>query len=176
MKHVSAWRFVVVTASVIGLAAGQAVPSAAAVQKIGFVDIARVFDDYQRTKTSDKDLEAKSKAKEAELKGRVEELKNLRDGLELLSDKAKEERQKQVEEKSDELQRFQLAAQNELRRQRDGIAREILKEIHDTVQAYAKAQGYDLMLNERTLVYGSDELDLTDAILKQLNEQYAKKP
>ena len=174
MKQVKPWMLVVVGLAVVGLVAGQALP-AVAVQKIGFVDIARVFDDYQRTKTSDKELEGKGKEKETELKGRVEELKKLRDGLELLSDKAKEERQKQVEEKSDELQRFQLAAQNELRRQRDSVAREILKEINDEVQAYAKAQGYDLVLNERTLVYGSQEMDVTDPILKQLNDHYASK-
>ena len=160
---------------VLGLAVAQALPALAA-GKIGFVDIARVFDEYQRTKISDKDLEAKGKAKEAELKGRVEELKKLREGLELLSDKAREERQKQVEDKSDELQRFQLAAQNELRRQRDGIAREILKEINETLQAYAKTEGYDLLLNERTLVYGAPPLDLTETVLKQLNDGYAKKP
>lgn len=175
MKHATSW-IVIAGLMVGGLAAGPAAPAAAEAQKIGFVDIARVFDEYQRTKESDKALEAKSKEKETELKGRVDELKKLREGMELLSDKAKEERQKQVEDKSDELQRFQLAAQNELRRQRDAIARDILKEINDTVQAYAKAQGYDLMLNERTLVYGAPNLDLTDAVLKQLNGQYAKKP
>ena len=39
----------------------------------------------------------------------------------------------------------------------------------------SKTQSYDLILNERTLVYGAQELDLTNVILKQLNDQYASK-
>ena len=150
-------------------------PAAHAAGKIAFVDIANVFDNYQKTKESDKELEAKSKGKESELEGKVAELKKLRDGLDLLSDKAKEERQKQIEDKTAELQQFRLAAQNELRRQRDTIAREILKEIDETVQGYAQAQGYDLILNQRTLVYGAPAMDVTSDVLKQLNSK-AKKP
>lgn len=169
-------RLVLVVALVAGSAAGSA-SMAHAAQKIAFVDVANVFDNYQRTKVVDKELEGKGKEKESELETRVNELKKLRDGLDLLSDKAKEEHQKQIEDKANELQQFRLATQTELRRQRDSVAREILKEIDDVVQAYAKAQGYDLLLNQRTLVYGSPEMDVTNDVLKQLNDKYsAKKP
>ena len=173
MKHLSRVWMAVVVVLVGGLAASSV--SAAALGKVAFADVAKVFDEYQRTKESDKILEGKSKAKEGEMESKVNELKKLREGLELLSDKAKDERQKQIEEKADELQRFRLAAQNELRRERDNVAREILKEIDEVVQAYAKAQSYDLILNERTLIYATPTLDVTNDILKQLNDRHAAK-
>jgi Skp family chaperone for outer membrane proteins len=38
----------------------------AAADKIGYVDLAKIFDDYEKTKTFDKSLETKGTAKQAE--------------------------------------------------------------------------------------------------------------
>jgi len=60
--------------------------------KIGYVDIAELFDRYEHTKRSESALERKGKQKETELERKLAELKKLRDGLELLSEDARMER------------------------------------------------------------------------------------
>ena len=176
-------RQVVIAMSVVALFAFPAphapCPMAEAAElKIGYVNIAKVFDGYERTKTSDAVLEKTGKQKEAELEGRMGELKKLRQGLELLNDEAREAKTKEAEEKADELQRFRANTARDLRRDRDKVAKEILKEIQDGVEDYAKANNFSLILDQRSLLYAQPVYDVTDGILKLLNSRYAapKKP
>ncbi len=142
--------------------------------KIGYVNLGKIFDGYERTKTSDSTLEKQGKQKEVEFQARMEELKKLRQSLELLNDQAREAKTKEVEEKTDELQRFRTSTARDLRRERDGIAKEILKEIQAGVEAYAKANGFSLVLDERSLLYGQPTYDVTDAVLNSLNGRLGK--
>ena len=74
--------------------------------KIGYVDLAKVFDDYKKTKDSEKVLADKGKAKEAERKALVDELRKLKDEQSLLSEKAKAEKQTVIDGKIKNLQDF----------------------------------------------------------------------
>ena len=143
--------------------------ASAAEMKIGYVSIARVFEGYQRTRNSDAVLEKKGKQKEAELEGRVEELKKLRQNLELMADDAKEAKAREIEEKADELQRFRNATARDLGRERDQIAKELLKDIQQTIEQYGMKNGFALILDDRSLLYGQQASDVTAEILKALN-------
>lgn len=147
------------------------VVSAAEELKIGYVNLAKVFDGYERTKTSDAVLEKQGKEKETELQGRMNELKKLRQNLELLNDDARESKAREIEQKADELQRFRNATARDLRRERDKIAKDILGEIQTAVEAYAKANGFSVIFDERSLLYGQPTYDLTDEILRALNKK-----
>ena len=147
----------------------------AAELKIGYMNLAKVFDSYERTKASDAVLAGKGKQKEAELESRMNELKKLRQSLELLNDQAREAKTREVEEKADELQRFRANTARDLRRERDTIAKEILAEIQRGVEEYAKANGFSLIIDERSLLYGQSAYDVTDDILAQINGR-AQKP
>ena len=59
--------------------------------KIGYVLIAKIFDEYYKTKDSEKILSEKGNIKEAERKKMIDELKKLKDEQALLSDKGKQE-------------------------------------------------------------------------------------
>jgi outer membrane protein len=145
----------------------------AAEAKIGYVDIGKVFEGYQRTKASDATLERQGKQKEAEFEARMAELKKLRQSLELLNDAAKEAKAREVEEKAEELQRFRTNTTRTLRRERDRITKEILHEIQQTVEQYAKTNNFAMVLDERSLLYGVPAHDLTNDILKILNSRVA---
>jgi len=137
------------------------------------VDLGKVFDGYQATKESDQFLEQKGRQKQTELEGRVTELKKLRESLELLNDQAREARAKELEEKSDEFQRLKSKSQRDLLGERNRIARTILQEIEKAVAEYAKANGFSVILDERSLLYGEAVFDVTDEVLRLLNERYA---
>jgi len=148
----------------------------AAEAKIGYVDIGKVFEGYQRTKASDATLERQGKQKEAEFEARMAELKKLRQSLELLNDASKEAKAREVEEKAEELQRFRTNTARTLRRERDRITKEILKEIQQVVEQYAKTNNFAMVLDERSLLYGVPAHDLTNDILKMLNSRVAAAP
>ena len=74
-------------------------PAFAAAEKLGYVDLAKIFDEYEKTKSFDKSLETKGTAKQAERDKMVAEVKKLRDEAELLGAKAKEDKQAVIDEK-----------------------------------------------------------------------------
>lgn len=148
-------------------------PAQAEELKVGFVNLAKVFDGYNRTKASDATLEKKGKQKEAELEGRMNELKKLREGLELLNDDARELKAREIEERAEELQRFRTTTARDLRRDRDKLAKEILKEIQQALEEYAKTNGYALLIDSRSLLYGRSAEDVTDEVLTLLNSRNA---
>jgi outer membrane protein len=147
----------------------------AAEAKFGYVDLAKVFDEYQKTKEFDKALEAKGASKQAERDKIVAEVKKLRDEAELMSAKAKEDKQGVIDEKIKQLQEFDRTTRDALRRERDTMVRDILKEIEKVIQDHGKAQGYTFIFNDRVLVFKSEGNDLTAPVLKTLNDSYSTK-
>ena len=154
---------------------GLQVASYAADQKIGYVDLARVFDDYQKTKEFDKTLEAKGSQKQAERDKMVADVKKMRDEAELLSAKSKDDKQAAIDDKIKALQEFDRNTRDSLRKERDTMVQEILKEIDSVMQAFGKSQGYSFIFNDRVLVYKGEGSDLTAQVIKALNDSYAKK-
>ena len=149
--------------------------------KIGYVDLATLFDEYNVTKSSEASLDQHGKQREAELEGRLNELKKLREGLELLNDDAREAKTREVEEKAESLQQFRNSAARDLRRERDKVAKTILQDIQTSIQEYGKANGFSMIFDARSLLYGEQAHDITDEVLKLLNSRGkpgagAKKP
>ena len=143
--------------------------------KLGYVSLLKVFDGYQRTADSKQVLEQKGKQKQAELEGDFNELRKLRQSVELLNDQAKETKAREIEERSDEFKRLKTRSERELLREQNQLARQLLDEIDQAVAEYAKANGFSVILDERSLLYGEDVYDVTDAVLKLLNQRYAAK-
>jgi len=151
---------------VIGLACGSA---AAKEYKIGFVDLAKVSDEYGKTKDYEKNFETQVKAKDAERQKYVDEVRKLRDEQALLSDKAKAEKQALIDDKIKKLQDFDRSVRDELIKQRNIMLGEIQKDIDAVISAYSKEAGYDIVLIKQTVLFGGNELDLTPEVIKRLN-------
>ena len=150
-------------------------PTAFAADKFGYVDLARVFDEYQKTKDFDKELETKGNAKQGDRDKMVNEIKKLRDEAELLSAKAKDDKQAQIDEKIKELQEFDRSTRDSLRKERDTMVQDILKEIETVIQGFGKSQGYSFIFNDRVLVYKSEGNDLTAQVIQALNDGYSSR-
>lgn len=143
--------------------------------KIGYIDIASVFDKYDKTKEEDAVLAEKSKKKQDEREAIVSKIKNMKNELELLSEKQRQEKQAQIETEVRKLQDFDREVKGELRGQRDDMVRDILKEIDTVIKDYAKKNAFTIVLNSRVLVYAQEQQDITREILNILNSKYRKK-
>jgi len=138
--------------------------------KIGYVDLARVFDEYKKTKESEKALEDKAKAKEKERQTMLDEMKKLKDEQAILSEKAKAEKQGIIENKIKALQDFERKTRDDLVKERNDMLSTILKQIEGVVNVYATETGYDIILNSRTILFGAEQYDVTNEILRRLNK------
>lgn len=141
-------------------------------EKIAFVDVAKTFDTYEKTKQNDQVLAEEGKKKQAQRDTMIQEIRRLKDELALLADKNKEEKQVAIDEKIKALQDFDQKAREELSKKRDEAVREILKDIDTVMSDYGKQKGYDLIFNERALLYRDDKYDVTTDILNELNNRY----
>lgn len=148
--------------------------SAQEAEKIGYVNLSQVFDQYQKTIDYDKKLEKKGDKKQQDREKMVSKITKLKDGLELLSEKGRAKKEKQIADKIEELQAFDRSTRTGLKSERDKIVREILGEIDKVVREYGRNQGYFLIFNDRVLLYGDKQSNLTDKILEHLNEKYKK--
>ena len=167
------WRFFFFTVIGTVFLGGRAF--AAENDKMAYVDVAKVFDEYQRTKDNDKTLQEVGKKKEDERQQLVDRLKQMKDEMSLLRDDAKSKKEEALENKMRELQDFDRDAKRDLGEQRNKAVREIFKDIDDTVHRYGERKGLDLILNERALIYHNTKNDITQEVLGELNKNYSKK-
>lgn len=164
---------VVITAVIVMLGLAK-LGSAQEVNKIGFVDLGKVFDEYQKTKDADQTLESETGTKQAEREKMVKEIRKVKDELELMSKEAREKKQEEMDEKIKNLQDFDREVNTELKRKRDAMVREILKEIDATIQEYGQKEKYDVIFDNRVLLYGNNLMNITDQILKIVDERYKR--
>ena len=143
--------------------------------KYGFVDVAKIFDEFQKTKENDRVLQEAGKKKEDERDSFVREIRQMKDELALLSDDAKAKKQEALSKKIKDLQDFDNDTRQALGEQRNGVVREIFKDIDTAVQAVGQKKGLDLVFNDRALLYHNPKLDLTREITDQLNKNYTPK-
>lgn len=155
--------------------AATASAQALAGKKVATMDLSKIFDNYQKTKEFDKVLEESFAGYQKELKAKADKLTEAENKLALLKDAERAKMQKEVEQQRTEAIAFDQAKRTDLTKQRDEKIREILLEIEKVVSDYAKKEGYDLILNDRVLVYGNPNLDITEPVLKLLNDTYNKK-
>ena len=151
-------------------------PNVAQAEKICYVDVAKVFDGYQKTKDNDTKLQAQAKKKEEERDALVHEIRRLKDEQALLAEDARAKKQDAIDAKVRELQDFDLAARRELGEERNKTVREIFKDVDDVVKRYGERKGFDFIFNDRVLLYRSERFDVSRDILDELNRDYQKKP
>ena len=143
--------------------------------KWAYMDLSKVFDNYEKTKEYDTALEAQHSGYEKERNAKIDKLKEAQNKLDLLKPEEKDKAQKDLEQMRSDLAQFDQQKRTDLQKQRDEKIREILLEIEKVVSDFAKKDKYDLILNDRVLVYGNPAMDISDQVLKLLNDSYNSK-
>ncbi|MFH0826813.1 MAG: OmpH family outer membrane protein [Candidatus Omnitrophota bacterium] len=145
-----------------------------AADKIAYVDLSRIFSEFNKTKDYDKALTDKESVYSADREKKVNEIKQFQDKMNLLSDKEKEAKQGDLESRIKTLQDYDRQKQTDLRKEQDEKMKEILKDIEDTVKQHSEKEGYTLVFNDRVLIYQNKSMDITDKIIEILNKGYKK--
>ena len=148
--------------------------------KIGYVDINRVFEAYDKAKGITSLIKQEKEKGKQERARREEEIrkssKELQEKESSLSEKGKEKERQEVEKKIQELVKF-----DRVQREKEyEPVRKALGEIYQTVEKIGKREEFDLIIEKRkslfgkTIIFGKKSLDLTDKIIKELLKKDVK--
>jgi Skp family chaperone for outer membrane proteins len=167
--------------------------ASAADQKVGTVDLGKVFDKYYKTIQSTASIKLEAADMEKERKQMVDSAERHKVEWQKLIDKANdqavssEERdkskraaeQKYIELENDKqsITEFERVASSRLREKELQRRDDIVKEIRQILNADAKAAGYTLVLDVSgqsqnmvpVVLYNTGSNDLTDVLIKELN-------
>jgi len=155
---------------IVGLSLFLVTGSAYAEDKLAYVDLGQVFDEYSKTKEYDKVLDKKQKAYEKDREKQLDEVKKLQEKLSLLSEEERETRKGELQDKITKLQEYDRSSTQDLRKQRDEKVQEIFKDIKKAIEDYAKEEKITFVFDKRALVYDNESLNITPQVLKILNK------
>lgn len=167
--------------------------SAMAQNRIATVDLRKVFDGYWKKKQAEASLKERQTDMEKEDRNMVDDYKKVKDDYQSLltsandqavspeeRDKRKnaaEEKLRRMKEMEETIAQYERQARTTMGEQSQRIRSNILAEIRNVVNAKAKAAGYFLVVDSAAesvnttpvFLYSSNENDITDAVLQQLN-------
>lgn len=149
--------------------------------KIVYIDSQKVITESLVGKEAFGKLKALSDQKEADLKKREAKIKGLSDQIQAksatMSASAKEDLQKQYEKEVKEYNRTYKDAQDELRNEEMKILKPWTKDLEEIIKNYGQKNKIDLILDRTNpvVIYGSDKIDVTKAILEIFNKNYQEK-
>jgi outer membrane protein len=167
--------------------------SALAQTKIATVDLKKLFDNYYKTKLAQAAIQERASQLDKDDKSMKDDLKKGSDDYQKLLEQANDqalsaderdrrkqsadEKLKQLQEKKAAIDQFERQAQTTLGEQRQRMRDNILVEIKAAVATKAKAANDTLVIDTAAetvngtmaVVYSTNDNDLTDAVLAQLN-------
>ena len=142
--------------------------------KIAYVDLGRIFDSYQKTKDYDVVLQKEGDDFQKQRDEMVNKLKDMQGKMALMKDDEKKKMTDGFDKEKNNLIDFDKNKRSELTQKRNDKVKEILQEIQKIVEGIATKEGYTYVLNDRVMVYGDKEFNLSDMVLKALNDSYKK--
>ena len=87
------------------------------------------------------------------------------------------EAQQSLKRQEQNLEQYKLSIQEKAAVEKDKITQGALNQINAYVEKYSKEKGYDLVLGvtmSGNVLYGTESIDITEDIIKGLNESYRK--
>ncbi|HEY5914684.1 MAG TPA: OmpH family outer membrane protein [Verrucomicrobiae bacterium] len=161
--------------------------------RIATVDLRKVFDNYWKKKQAEAQLKERQADMQKEDKNLIAEFDRAREEYQTLltganepalSTEERDKRKKAAEDKLKSLQELQVnirqyekTAETTILEQTDRMRSNILNDIRTVVNAKAKAGGFSMVIDTAAetinktpvFLYSTNENDLTDAVLTQLN-------
>ena len=158
----------------LGLMAAGFSAQASAETKIAVINVPRIMQEIPQGKA----VEAKLKS---EFSSRISEMQRLETEGQNLAAKLKKDEAFMAADERTKLQRrlaelqadFNLkgqALQEDQRRRFNEEQKKVLNKVQDAIDSIAKAQGYDLVLNGQSVVFGAGKLDISAQVIQQVSK------
>lgn len=151
-----------------GVAFAQAPAPAPA--RIGYVDMKRLLDNAPQVVAGRNKLEREFSARDAALKADEQRLADLRHKQATLAQAEADALQREIDALDRSIKRNRDAMRAELKTRSDQELDRSWREINDAVVAFAREQGYDLIVPS-PVVFASPRVDITDRIIERLRRE-----
>ena len=169
--------------------------SSMADDKIVFIDLEKVFNDFYKTQLAKSKVEVQQKDIEAERKTLVDEMTGISADVDILKKEARdvtltddvrdskrlsyEKRLLDLRTKQKEIEDFTTRRQQQLQLQVTRMSQTIMDEIRQTVVEYAKKEGFKAVIDNSTrraaigvIIYTHPDAEITNIILNLLNSKH----
>ena len=151
--------------------------AAAAQSKIGFVNTERVFRDAAPAVRAQKKIEQEFAKRDQEMQKTAEQIRKLQESLEknavTMSETERRTKEREFGELNKEFQRKQREFREDLNQRRNEELAAVLERANRTIKAIAESEKYDIIFQEA--VYASPRIDITDKVIKALEDKPAGK-
>ena len=171
-------RFILVLALVLGLS------FAASAQNYALVNSEKIFKSIESYNTAISERDKMAQEYQAEVDEKFKAVENLynaymqrKSQLSEASQAANEENIIKKEQEATEFQESIFGTDGELMKKRLELIQPIQKLVFSTIEEYAKAKGYDLVIDisqNATMLYYSPKADHTEAIIAELKKKENK--
>ena len=146
--------------------------------KIGVVDVQQVLNQSQRGQAVKQKLEQERLGRQKDLDARQQELVKLQAEYEkqapVLSEQAKREKKEAVERRFRDARRVAEDANRDFEKRVREAEMETTREIFAVIQEYGKDQGFSVVLERSSIVFGAAAVDVTADIIKRYDGKAAK--
>lgn len=147
--------------------------AAAEGMKVGFVDVKAVATRSSTVQSAVKGAEDKLRAKQEEMEIHIRDFRSAKNDLEtqksVLSEEESRKKQQKIEDLRDKIDQMQSQIDKELRRTESDVMGPAVDRIIAAVKKIGKEQGYDLILTQDIVIYGSESHDLTPQVVQVLD-------
>lgn len=169
--------------------------AAAVPTRVGLIDMAYVFKNYDKFKTLRDDLKTEIQTSDQKAKSMAGQLKTIQDQLKMYNEGSPEylAKEKELASLASDFEAFRKVAQRDFLRKEADIYKTVYMEVSDAVKLYAEHYKYAVILRfnresindaknpetvlqsmNRQVVYHYSKHDITDSVLRYLNQNYAK--
>ncbi len=147
--------------------------------KTAYIDTAEILEKYEKFKAEDEKFKVKSQEMgrplEAKVKAFQAEAQNFQQNAQVKGPQWAQQKGAELTQREQQLGMEQNALLQQLQ-QEGGVLRDsIIKEVKVFIKEYGKKKGYDYVYgtgDAATILYAKDAYNITDEVLKELNDSY----
>jgi outer membrane protein len=147
--------------------------------RVGYIKSEVLIYSYEGTKEARIKYDEKRKAWQANIDTLTNNYQRSIDGFNFkvgkLSYSEKMELEKRLDTQRQQIEEYTNAINDKAEKEDEEMMRPVLNQINSFIKSYSIENGYDLVIGTSengTVLYGKEELDITDIVLKNLNKKY----
>jgi outer membrane protein len=170
---------IIVSVSVFVVFCTAALSMGADIAKIGVVDFQRAITISSAGKAVQLAIKKQHSKMREDLKKKEDEIKQIEERLRqesmVLSESKREEKKRDLRIKVNDIKVLEKKYNAKLQSFQNDLVKEIQKELVVLVRGIGKRESYLLVIEKVTVIYAPNTIDITDQVIKEYNEVYAKK-
>ena len=152
---------------------------AADVAKIGILNMQRVMTTSDPGKAAQAEIKEQGDKMLQDLNEKGAEIDTLRKQFEresmVMSKEKREEREREYRIRINDFKTLEKKYKTESQELQKRLVNKIVKDVYALVEEIGKNEGYLLIIRSDSVMYAPDAIDITDELIKKMNDNFAKK-